>query len=347
MPTNRYHRFDHPAAWKATDFASKDDFSIDLTRRHIAALERALAGLKGAVNDHGAITSATFPLDELGEDLEAWRATVLRGRGLLLLRGLPVERYELDDLRRLYLGLGCHFGRPVSQSTMGDLVGDVVNIGGKDRRERAYRNSRELALHTDRCDHIAMLCIRPAAEGGLSGYASALTIHNEILRERPDLLGHLYRGFHHHRFGEQQPGDPLVTAARIPIFSETDGVPSAIYIRGYIDLALEEGHAELSAAELEALDLMDEIANRPAVRLDLRLESGEINFTNNCLLLHTRTAFEDSPDPALKRHLLRLWLREDGRPMAPGVMLHKGTAGIEARPDKTTYYTPPGEAAAP
>ena len=202
--------------------------------------------------------------------------------------------------------------------------------------------SRALNLHTDRCDHIGMLCIRPALHGGMSGYASALTIHNEILRERPDLVEPLAKGYFHHRFGEQADGEPPVTAQRIPVFSVTDGVPSVIYIRGYIDLAVEEGEVELSDAEAEALDYFDAVANRPDVRLNFRLEPGELNFTNNCLLLHTRTAFEDSDDPAQRRHLMRLWLSEDRRPMAPGVLLHKGRAGIEKREGGGTFYSGPG-----
>lgn len=338
MSDNAIQPIDHPAAWTVPSLGGKEAISIDLADRHVAAFECALAALKQFSDDHEGITSARFPLDPIVEDVSAWRAEMREGRGIVILRGLPVTRYDPEDLKRLYLGLGTHLGRPVSQSNMGDLIGEVVNIGGKDKRERAYRNSRELKLHTDRCDHLAMLCVRPAIEGGVSGYASALTIHNIMARECLDLLALLYRGYHHHRFGEQPSGEPPVTAERIPIFSVTDGVPSVIYIRGYIDLAAEEGHVSLSDDELRALDTMDEISNRPEVRLNFVQEPGEIVLTNNCLLLHTRTAFEDSEDPALRRLLLRLWLREDGRPMAPGVLLHKGRAGIEKRVGKGTYY---------
>ena len=340
-PESPIQPFDHPAAWKATDFASKDDLAVDLEPRHLDALERALEELKATATEFGEVTPERFRLDAIEDDIAAWSRELNDGRGIVLLRGLPVDRLALDDLRLMYLGLGSHFGRPVSQSNMGDLIGDVVDIGGKDRRERAYRNSVELNMHTDRCDHVAMLCIRPAAEGGVSGYASALTIHNEILRERPDLLGYLYRGFHHHRFGEQPPGEPILTRERIPIFSVANGVPSVIYIRGYIDLAFEEGRIDLTDAEADALDLMDEVANRPDVRLDLLLEPGEATLTNNCLMLHTRTAFEDAPDPARKRHLLRLWLRQDDRPTTPAALLHKGMGGIEKQEGKGTYYRPP------
>ena len=138
------------------------------------------------------------------------------------------------------------------------------------------------------------------------------------------------------------PGEPPVTRDPIPVFSVADGVPGVVYIRGYIDLAVEEGHVSLSDLELEALDYFDEVSERPDIRLDLALEPGELTLVNNCLLLHTRTAFEDADDPALKRHFLRLWLREDGRPMAPGVLLHKGHGGIQERAIKSTYYRGPG-----
>ena len=68
------------------------------------------------------------------------------------------------------------------------------------------------------------------------------------------------------------------------------------------------------------------------------MEPGELLFVNNCLILHTRTAFEDSADPALRRHLLRLWLRQDERPASEGALAHKGKAGIEKQNGKGTYY---------
>jgi hypothetical protein len=69
------------------------------------------------------------------------------------------------------------------------------------------------------------------------------------------------------------------------------------------------------------------------------LEPGEAIFFNNCALLHNRTSFEDDPDPARKRHLLRLWLMLDGRrPLAPAVHAYKGTTGIVGSGDSSTYY---------
>lgn len=337
MSTTQFKPFDHPAVWKSTDFRSRDDFSIDLSGKHIDAMEQAVEDYKRTAGDHAGLNPDSFPLTAIRDEVDGWRNEVVHGRGLLMLRGVPVDRMDAEDLRILFLGLGTHIGRPVSQSANGELVADVVNIGGRDRNERAYRSSRELSLHTDRCDHIGMLCLRKALEGGTSGYASALAVHNEMLATKPELLAPLYNGFHHHRFGEQPPGEPVVTRERIPIFSVTDGVPNVILIRGYIDLAVKEGHVALSDLEREALDTFEALADRADFRLNLTIEPGEASFTNNCCVLHTRTAFEDSPDPAKRRHLLRLWLREDTRPSAPGVIAHKGE-GILPQSGKGTYY---------
>ena len=45
---------------------------------------------------------------------------------------------------------------------------------------------------------------------------------------------------------------------------------------------------------------------------------GDIQILNNHVTVHTRTAFEDWPEPERKRHLMRLWLTDTGRPLVPG-----------------------------
>ena len=333
-----YTPFNHPAAWHSSEIKGKDDLAIDLQPRHLNAFANALNHAEKQAVSLDTLDQSNFPLDDIADDLALWRRELNDGRALLLLRGFPVNEYSLAQWELIFLGLGQYFGRPISQSNLGDLVGHVVNIGDKDRRERAYRNSRALDLHTDRCDYIGMLCLKQAAEGGLSGYASALTIHNVIQKERPELLAPLYRGYRLHRFGEQAPGEPLITNEEIPIFSVCQGYPNVIFIRGYIDLAIDEGFYTPSALEVEALDFMDAVANRADVCLNMMLEPGEATITNNCLLLHNRTEFVDGDSDETRRHLLRLWLADPQRPASPGVMAHKTDRGIDKMEDRGTYY---------
>jgi hypothetical protein len=328
------------SAWRPRDFPDRDAYAVDLTDTHLAAFDAALARNRAAGRATEDITAGDFALASVAGDLAAWRDEVLHGRGFVVLRGLARDRYSPDELAAIFWGLGTHLGRAVSQSAMGDRIGYVTDVGGKDRRERAYRSSRELTMHTDRCDVIGMLCLEKAAKGGVSGYASAHTIYNDILASRPGLLEPLFRGFRYHRRGEQLPGEPAITPERVPVLSEWDGETSVVFLRAYIEMAAKDLAEPLRDEDVAALDFFEEVAARPDVKLEFTLEPGEAIFFNNCTMLHNRTAFEDHPDPARKRCLLRLWLMLDGRrPLAPAVHAYKGTQGIVGRERGSTYYT--------
>jgi len=328
------------SAWRPRDFPGAEAYTVDLTAAHLAAFDVALAASRAAGRAGEDFLPESFALDAIAADVAAWDAEVLDGRGFVVLRGFPVGRRPVDDLAAIFGGLGSRFGRLVSQSPMGDRIGHVTDVGGRDRRERAYRNSRELTLHTDRCDLIGMLCLHKAMRGGVSGDASAHTVYNELLATRPALLEPLFRGFSYHRRGEQLPGEPAITPEPVPVLSEREGELSVVFLRAYIEMAATELGVPLGEQEVAALDAFEEASNRPDVKLEFTLEPGEAIFFNNCSVLHNRTAFEDDPDPARKRHLLRLWLMLDGRrPLAPAVHAYKGTQGIVGRGERSTYYT--------
>ncbi|MEM7565294.1 MAG: TauD/TfdA family dioxygenase, partial [Pseudomonadota bacterium] len=212
------------------------------------------------------------------------------------------------------------------------------NVGGKDPKERAYRNSTELDMHTDACDVVAMMCLQKAASGGISGYVSAISIYNEVLQRRPDLMPVLMTGFHYHRFGEEAPGQSPVTEEKIPVFSFEQGYLSVNYLRSYIEMAAEELQQPLSRPEIEALDLVDEIAHDDRFALKFITQPGEAVFFNNLTVLHNRTAFDDAEEESLKRHFLRLWLvAHQPRPACDRLRIYEGR-GIEKQEGRSTYF---------
>ena len=86
-------------------------------------------------------------------------------RGIVLIRGFPNDRYDLNDLNDLelvYWGLGTHFGTGVSQSVLGDRIGHVTDMSRDEPSERSYRNANELTPHTDCNEMIAMLSVHTA-----------------------------------------------------------------------------------------------------------------------------------------------------------------------------------------
>jgi UV DNA damage repair endonuclease len=64
---------------------------------------------------------------------------------------------------------------------------------------------------------------------------------------------------------------------------------------------------EITAAQMEALDVVQNVAEKHQLRLTM--QPGDITFINNFALVHAREAFEDSASNI--RHLVRLWLKND------------------------------------
>jgi hypothetical protein len=328
---------DHASAWRAAE-RGRDSFVVQLQTHHLAALDQGLQTVKQKNKDAESITPDDFRLREIEADVAAWRDEVMHGSGMIILSGFPLERYSREELGMIHFGIGTHFGTAMSQSVMGDTLGHVVNVGGKDPKERAYRNSTELDMHTDACDVVAMMCLQKAQSGGYSGYVSAISIYNEILKRRPDLLPVLLEGFYYHRFGEEAPGQAPVTEEKIPVFSFSEGLLSINYLRSYIEMAAEELKTPLSPRQIEALDLVDEISMDERFALKFITRPGDAVFFNNLTVLHNRTAFEDSEVEAEKRHFLRLWLvAHEPRPVCDSLRIYEGR-GIEKQEGKSTYF---------
>ena len=65
-------------------------------------------------------------------------------------------------------------------------------------------------------------------------------------------------------------------------------------------------------------DVFDEIMMSPDMRIDMMMEPGDMQFANNYMVLHSRTAFDDHDEKDLWRKKLRLWLKmENARLLAP------------------------------
>lgn len=215
----------NPAAWTGTELDGKTDWVHHLSTDAIACIDEALDSLRCNRKTFPYFTRQDFPIDRLQTELARLAEELENGRGFLLLRGLPIEKYSNDDINIIYYGLGLHLGTPVTQNHAGDLIGTVMNVGDlNDPQTRVYETNRYLPYHTDPSDAVCLLCLRKARTGGLSSLVSAAAIHNEILATRPEFLGLYYRPFHYAHLGDDEPG-------RSPIFSYHDGKLSCRYLR--------------------------------------------------------------------------------------------------------------------
>jgi hypothetical protein len=243
----------------------------------------------------------------------------LNGRGFALLRGLPVERWSRLEAVIAFFGIGTHLGAARPQNAKGHALGHVKDLGlsSRDPNTRIYQTRERQTYHTDSCDVVALLCLRPAKSGGLSSLVSSVTIFNEMRRRRPDLAEVLFEPIETDRRGEMDTGQkPFFN---IPVFNWREGLLSTIYQRQYIESARRFPEVPpLTPQQVEALDLFDTLANDPALHLQMEFLPGDVQLVHNHTLLHDRTAFEDWPEPEHKRHLLRLWLAPpNARPLPP------------------------------
>jgi hypothetical protein len=108
----------------------------------------------------------------------------------------------------------------------------------------------------------------------------------------------------------------------MPMFSAHDGkMSSRITSRRFVQMVTRHGeHLAASPLQLEAIDFAQQTAQRPELRLSMRMEEGDMQFLNNLTTLHARSGFEDNDDPDRKRHLLRMWIALDDakrRPLSP------------------------------
>jgi hypothetical protein len=331
--------YNHPSAWTRDQVSCKEDVSVHLQSLHITALEAALDIAQSRQQVLENVTRDDFPLDTIADSVASWIEEIQEGKGLLVLRGLPIERFSQTQCEWIYWGLGCHIGTPQSQSLAGDRLGHVIDVGGKNPRYRAYENSTELALHTDASDIVAMMCLRQAGKGGLSGYASGPAIYNILLNEAPDTLDILCRGFRYHLFGEHEPGESPITEDNIPVFSTRDEYLSISYLRSYIEMAYAELGASQSSDEKHALDLLDKIAHGKTCCVQFMMEPGDIAYFNNYVVLHNRTAYFDSEQPEKRRHLLRLWLKaHTPRPVVDSIAAFGKRDGIKKQVGRTSFY---------
>jgi hypothetical protein len=339
---------DGRADWRPPDVRDDPALEHTLSPAEVATLERTLARSLASGIALDDLDASHFPLPGFEPLFERLRRELETGRGMFLLRGFPVDRHSKDALRHLYVGFSRHLGPTLAQSRGGDHLGDVrnLNVDVNSPRGRAYTSKQKLTFHADQADVVGLLVLRVAKAGGLSMLASALAIRNEIARTRSDLLHVLHQPIGW-SWQEQQPTGASGWYSQ-PIYTERDGRFSSCYIRTHIVSAQRfEAVPRLTPLQIEAMDLIDRLAHSPEFHIAAMFQPGDLQFLNNHVILHSRTAFEDHDEPDRQRHLLRIWLAvRNSRPLhesrrafyrevAPGAL----RGGYTARDGRRVYET--------
>jgi len=348
-PTTLPARITGPAAWLGADMARSTEWMEMLSPAEIAEVDQAIHQHKASGRAFGDITTASFQLPTLGPRFKRMLQEVLNGRGFVLVRGFPVERYTTEEAAIAYLGMGAWFGSFRSQNAAGHLLGHVRDTGADISKQatRYYQTNRQLEYHTDSCDIVGLMCLKTSRTGGESRIVSSVSLFNAMRERRPDLCAELFHAFPTDRRGEVPDG--AMPWFDVPVFNWLDNQLTTIYVGQYIRSAQQHfpQARRLTEKEQEALAMLDDLSNDPQFCLQMEFLPGDMQFLHNHQILHSRTDFEDWPEPERKRHLLRLWLApKEARALPESFATRYGSVtpgergGIIVKGTKLTFELP-------
>ncbi len=324
-----------PSAWRGDELSQTTEWIYQLDEAELAELEALGRRFVEDDPDLRTVTAADYPFDACIAMNDECARQMDSGRGFILVRGLKTEEYGDTVAGAIFFIMGLHLGQPIGQNQMGDLLDHIVATSNKTMDDSGAMPSRirdRLPFHSDSSDVVALMCLRGAKSGGASSLVSGTTIYNEIFRRRPDLAPLLLEPFHWD-WRRQDPDSPELTYTS-PVVSYVDGIFSNYAGMSMIFSAQEyPGVPQLTPEQVEVLHLFDEISQEPGLPIDMDFQPGDVQWLLNYAALHSRTSFEDHPEPERRRHLLRLWLKRDvGRPLAPQFGKHVVVLGEPSTP---------------
>jgi len=299
------------ANWVGSQLSSESNWRYLLTSQEINELKQMAVqirpSLNGDPNQLLLLPKEQFKLGVFESRLKKIYADIQQGAGIALIRGLPIHELELLDTAIIYWGIGLHLGHATPNNPEGDMLGHITDLGKtqKDANSRGYQTREAMDYHCDQCDIVGLMCIRGAKTGGISKVASSIAMYNELVRTYPEHAQALTEALYWSKLGEHGEGEQPYYKS--PVFNFLNGKLCVAFGAKHI----EKGHdlpdtPPLTELQLDAIRLAEQIADKQ--RCEMVLEPGDMQFLNNYVAVHTRSAYVDHDNPKLKRLLWRLWL---------------------------------------
>lgn len=302
--------------WKAEDYINNPERWVHVfNEEEIAELSSVADKFIQDKIPLTGISQDTFRLSKLSTLLASIRTEILNGKGFILFKGFPVEKWGNHKSAVAYMGLGTYLGYFVSQNGRGHVLGHVKDLGEDSTqidKVRIYRTNARQFFHADDSDIVGLLCIARALQGGESDIVSSHHVWNTLQKERPDVAETLTKPiWYFDRKGEVSIGEEpyiktsvfyLETGANGRVYSKWD----PYYVKSLSRFSEAGVIPPLSPEQVEAAKVLEETCHR--LRLHMILEIGDIQFLSNEHVLHARTEYKDHAPPAPRRHLMRLWL---------------------------------------
>lgn len=326
-PVDAMHttRIEGPMAW-TLDSLQQSSWLIPVPPAVTQEILAMLAAMRLAPGPYQSYAPAQFALEQTRAFmLGTVRHTLDHGIGICVLDRLPTAQMTVDEARAVYWVVSSLLGRPVAQKHNGNMMADVKDAGIPMKAGTAARGStsRELLeFHNDGAntplppEYVGLLMLQEPKSGGLSRAFSVASGYNWLLAHHPEVLPRLYGDFSYFRMREHDPADPACMVA--PFLRFDTGVLKARVGPYQMKSAFEMGEADLDDETAEAVTALDALFAQDQLVAEFYMAPGQLQFVNNQGIVHSRTEFVDNDEEGKRRHLLRIWLRDQGDPAYNG-----------------------------
>ncbi|KQP15849.1 TauD/TfdA family dioxygenase [Pseudorhodoferax sp. Leaf265] len=318
-------RIEGPMAW-TMDSLEPSSWRIPVPPAVTQEILDMLQAMRRAPAPFQAYAPEQFELQQTRAFLRGPVRLVLdHGIGICVLDRLPTEQMTVDEARAVYWVFSSLLGRPVAQKHNGNMMADVKDAGIPMKAGTAARGStsRELLeFHNDGAntprppEYVGLLMLQEPKSGGLSRAFSVISGYNWLLEHHPEVLPRLYEDFAYFRMREHDPAEPACMVA--PFLHVDKGVLKARVGPYQMKSAFEMGEADMDDATADAVAALDELFAQDQLVAEFYMAPGQLQFVNNQVIVHSRTEFVDNDEEGKRRHLLRIWLRDQGDPSYNG-----------------------------
>ncbi len=313
--------FSNEMTWKSETLLPNDG-KIVLSQKCLDELRETGDELKANPLPTEAIKPEFFNIPACEDLMASVRSQISQGIGFAIIDRIPLESFDTDIAKKIYWVLMNLVGQAVAQKWDGTLIYDVRDTKQKEEAGNGVRSSKTnsgQAFHMDNSfnvppEYVALFCLQTAREGGVSGLVSLETVYNDLLENHKDIIPRLYQPFYFDRQREHAENEALTS---LKPMAEYDGTELKF---NFSPRLIQQGYKvvgeKMDRETRSALSTIVQVTEKKNYCKSFEFEVGQIQIVNNRRLGHRRTAYTDNPENP--RHLVRLWIRDKGRPFYAG-----------------------------
>ncbi|MED7788544.1 TauD/TfdA family dioxygenase [Francisella sp. 19X1-34] len=301
--------------WKNKDIFKKNPESFyTLSKADINDIDNALNQVIELNLPYFTLRKGDVSFGDFKNKLVNFREIIEYGNGVLRLRGLPIKKYSVGELKIIFYIICLEFGRPTPQSSSGNMIGIIETLDDPKNTKNGKIINRtgspeSLPFHTEAiCDINSLFYIQNSEQGGELYISNSYAIYNYLLDNEPNILDELCKPYY---YKQQHFNKGRKEVMSFPVFSVNNGKVMAHCVPTNIKNSIgQEGVPEISDLQMKALDRFVELANSEEFSVSLNQEEGDMIFLNCFNTLHARTKYKDSDDASKKRKMFRVFLYE-------------------------------------